>query len=125
MLPHVGLVVADAMNFRVQVFDDAGMPVTIFGKKGDAAGDFARPRGVAVDSDGHLYVVDNQFENVQIFDRDGRLLMAFGHEGDQPGQFALPSGITIDTHDRIWIADSYNRRVQVFQYLSEKASWGE
>jgi hypothetical protein len=125
MLPNVGLVVADAMNFRVQIFDESGTPATVFGKKGDAAGDFARPRGVAVDSDGHIYVVDNQFENVQIFDRDGRLLMAFGHEGEKPGEFALPSGITIDAHDRIWIADSYNRRVQVFQYLSEKASWDE
>jgi hypothetical protein len=118
--PDVGLVVADAMNFRVQVFDEAGRPVLVFGQKGDAAGDFARPRAVALDSAGHIYVLDNQFENVQIFDRDGQLLMAFGHAGEAPGEFALPSGITIDEHDRIWIADSYNRRVQVFDYLREE-----
>jgi sugar lactone lactonase YvrE len=118
----LGLVVADAMNFRVQIIDNAGRPVGGFGQKGDAAGDFSRPRGVAVDSEGHLFVLDNQFENIQVFDRQGRLLMAFGEEGDKPGQFALPSGITIDDRDRIWVADSSNRRVQVFQYLSEKAS---
>jgi hypothetical protein len=117
--PQIGLIVADAMNFRVQVFDGAGRVVSMFGQKGDAAGDFARPRAVAADSDGHIYVVDNQFENVQVFDRDGRLLLAFGQEGERPGEFALPSGIAIDTQDRIWIADSYNRRVQVFQYLRE------
>ena len=117
--PQVGLAVVDAMNFRVQVFDDKSQSQLAFGEKGDAAGDFSRPRDVAVDSDGHLYVLDNQFENVQIFDRDGRLLMAFGDGGDGPGQFAIPSGITIDAQDRIWIADSYNRRVQVFQYLRE------
>lgn len=121
----VGLVVADAMNFRVQVFDEAGQPTAVFGHKGDGAGDFSRPRGVAVDSDGHIYVVDNQFENVQVFDRQGRLLLALGQEGDRPGEFSLPAGITIDVQDRIWVADSYNRRVQVFQYLSEKASWAE
>lgn len=116
----VGFVVADAMNFRVQVLAPTGSPVA-FGRKGNAAGDFSRPRDVAVDSDGHIYVLDNQFENVQIFDAAGRLLLAFGGGGDRPGQLSLPSGITIDDQDRIWIADSGNRRVQVFQYLSEDA----
>jgi DNA-binding beta-propeller fold protein YncE len=118
--PIVGLVVADAMNFRVQVFDTSGQPTAVFGHKGDAAGCFARPRGVAVDSEGHIYVADNQFENIQVFDAAGHLLLAFGEEGDRPGQFSLPAGITIDTQDRIWVADSYNRRVQVFQYVAEK-----
>jgi len=44
--PDVGLVVADAMNFRVQVFDEARQLAAVFGHKGDAAGDFARPRDV-------------------------------------------------------------------------------
>lgn len=122
--PQTGLVVADAMNFRVQAFAEpaAGVPDVVFGQKGDAAGDFSRPRGVAVDSAGHIYVTDNQFENVQIFDGQGRLLLAFGREGAGPGEFSLPAGITIDAQDRIWIADSFNRRVQVFQYLAEERS---
>ncbi len=115
----VGLVVADAMNFRVQVFDDQDRPLAVFGRKGDAAGDFARPRDVAVDSEGHVYTLDNQFENVQVFDQSGRLLMALGRGGTEAGEFALPAGITIDSLDRIWVVDSYNRRVQVFQYLPE------
>ncbi len=117
--PHVGLVVADAMNFRVQIFRENAEPLRVFGRKGDAAGDFARPRDVAVDSAGHIYVVDNQFENVQVFTTAGELLMAFGQGGDGPGEFSLPAGLTIDEQDRIWVADSFNRRVQVFQYLAE------
>jgi DNA-binding beta-propeller fold protein YncE len=120
--PTADLVIADAMNFRIQLFDEAGRPLAAFGQKGDAAGDFSRPRDVALDSEGHIYVLDNQFENVQVFDRTGQLLMAFGRGGNGPGEFSLPSGITIDGQDRIWIADSYNRRVQVFQYLTEDAS---
>lgn len=114
----VGLVVADSMNFRVQILDGAGRPVRSFGKKGDAAGDFALPRDVAVDRNGHIYVLDSQFENVQVFDAEGRLLMSWGGEGRGPGEFYLPTGICIDARERIWIADSYNRRVQVFQFLA-------
>lgn len=112
------LVVADSMNFRVQVLDAArGAPLLAFGSKGDAAGDFALPRDVACDSRGNIYVLDNQFENVQVFDGRGRLLMAFGQGGARPGEFSVPAGIGIDEQDRIWIADTRNRRVQVFQYL--------
>lgn len=115
----IGAIVADSMNFRVQLLGDDGKTPVAFGQKGDAAGDFSMPRDVAADSDGHIYVLDNQFENVQIFDRQGRLLMALGGGGAGPGEFSLPAGITIDNRDRIWIADTYNRRVQVFQYLKE------
>lgn len=114
---QLGLIVADAMNFRIQLFSPDGTPYLTFGQLGDAAGSFALPRDVAVDSAGHIYVLDNRFENVQVFDAAGQLLMVLGESGSGPGQFSLPSGITIDAQDRIWIADSFNQRVQVFQYL--------
>ncbi len=110
-------VIADSMNFRVQQVRSNGEPIGAFGKKGDAAGDFSLPRDAALDSEGHIYVLDSQFENVQVFEAAGQLLMAFGQGGSGRGEFSLPSGITIDEQDRIWIADTYNRRVQVFQYL--------
>lgn len=116
------LAIADAMNFRVQIVDEQGRPLRLFGRKGDAAGDFSLPRDVAADRTGRLFVLDNQFENIQVFDRDTRLLMALGGGGSGPGQFNLPSGITIDAEQRIWVADTYNRRVQVFEWLPESPS---
>ncbi len=109
--------VVDAGNGRVQALSPAGQPLAAVGQLGDAPGDLALPKGVAVDSDGHLYVVDARFENFQIFDRDGRLLLAVGSEGKGPGQFALPGGIAVDAKDRIWVCDTYNGRIQVFQYM--------
>ena len=111
------ILVADSGNFRVQLLDTDGRCLTTIGQKGNGAGDFSLPKGVALDRDGHIYVVDAQFENVQVFDETGRLLMAFGGEGDAPGQFALPAGLTFDDQDRIWVADSANRRLQVFAYV--------
>ena len=115
------ILVADSGNFRVQLLDRQGACLRSIGSKGDAAGDFALPKGVAFDSDGHLYVVDAQFENIQIFDDHGRLLLAVGREGRGPGEFWLPAGIAIDDQDRVWVADGGNRRIQVFQYIKERS----
>ncbi len=111
------LVVADSLNFRVQRLGLDGKPINMFGQKGDAAGDMALPKGVAVDANGAIWVVDAQFENIQAFTADGQLLMAFGQEGHGPGEFSLPTGICIDKQNRMWVADTYNGRVQVFNLL--------
>ncbi len=110
------LYVNDTMNFRIQIFDLDGKFVSSFGSHGDGSGDFAQPKGVGVDSEGHIYVVDALFNRVQIFDDRGRLLLAFGKDGGEPGGFWLPSGVYI-SQDRIYVADSYNRRVQIFEFL--------
>ncbi len=114
------LIVSDSGNFRVQLLDLRGAPLGMIGRKGDGAGDLSLPKGVAVDSAGHIYVVDAHFENVQVFDDSGRLLMSFGQEGRGDGEFWLPAGIAIDGNDRIWVADSGNRRVQAFQPIRDE-----
>ncbi len=52
------LMVVDAMNFRVQVFDRSGAFQYAVGKIGDSAGAVFRPKGLGVDSEGDLYLVD-------------------------------------------------------------------
>ena len=71
--------------------------LTSFGKLGDGSGNFSKPKGIAVDSEGHIYVVDSHFDNVQIFDGDGNLLLVFGSSGNgTKANFILPAGIYID-----------------------------
>jgi DNA-binding beta-propeller fold protein YncE len=116
------LYVSDTMNFRVQTFTPDGKPMSQFGQMGAQLGQLARPKGVAVDSDGHVYVVDAAFGNFQIFEGHGehQLMLFVGQTGSEPGQFMLPAGVYIDEQDRIYVADQYNRRVQVFQYFGDK-----
>ena len=111
------ILVADSLNFRIQLFSPEGKFLKSFGSAGDGPGYFSRPRGVATDSDGNIYVVDGLFDNVQVFDKKGRLLLAFGSPGHGYGEFWLPNGIFIDENDKIYVSDYYNKRVQVFQYL--------
>jgi DNA-binding beta-propeller fold protein YncE len=111
------VVVVDAMNFRVQLFDRDGNFQAQIGTSGDPAGGIYRPKGVGIDSEDHIYVVDSELGMVQVFDRKGRLLYRFGN-GTNFGQFLLPAGLFIDRNDRVYLVDSYNRRVQVFQYCA-------
>ncbi len=109
------VVVVDAMNFRVQLFDRDGNFQAQIGTSGDPQGGIYRPKGIGIDSEDHIYVVDSEWGMVQVFDRTGRLLYRFG-KGTNFGQFLLPAGLFIDRNDRVYLVDSYNRRVQVFQY---------
>ena len=104
----------DALNFRIQAFDPEGQFLWTFGRHGDGSGDLAAPKGVGVDGDGHVFVVDALFAAVQIFERDGSLLLAFGEQGSRAGQFWLPAGLCISPKGEMFVADAYNRRVQVF-----------
>jgi predicted methyltransferase len=75
-----------------------------------------RPKGVAFDTEGHLYVVDAYASLVQVFNREGQLLYYFGRRGAGAGEFQLPAGMFIDHENRIFVVDSFNRRIQIFHY---------
>jgi sugar lactone lactonase YvrE len=115
------LFVVDAMNFRVQVLDLSGKFLYAIGGLGNGAEELFRPKGVGVDSEGHLYVVEGLSDMVEVFDRQGRLLYYFGQPGTGLGNFQLPTGLFIDGKDRVYVVDSYNRRVEVFQYFGVKS----
>ena len=113
------LFVNDTMNFRIQIFSPDGKHLETFGKHGTGSGYFIQPKGVAIDSEGHVYVADAMANQVQIFDQDGTFLLGFGGTGEGPGAFQMPAGVAI-RDDTIYVADSRNQRVQVFRYLKEE-----
>jgi sugar lactone lactonase YvrE len=118
------LAVVDAMNFRVQVLDKSGEFQYAIGQIGDHVGAMFRPKGVAFDSEGHLYVVDGMWSVVQVFNREGQLLYYFGELGSAPGKFQLPTGLRIDDQDRVYVVDSFNKRVQVYHYFGANTAGG-
>jgi sugar lactone lactonase YvrE len=113
------LYVVDAMNFRVQALNRSGQFQFAVGRIGEGYGQMFRPKGIAVDSEGHLYVVEGLSGLVQVFDRQGQLLYYFGGKGGRFGEFQLPTGLFIDRTDRVFVVDTFNRRVQVFQYVAQ------
>ncbi len=118
-LNGANLAVVDAMNFRIQVLDRSGVFQYAIGKIGDGRGDLFRPKGLGIDSEGHVYIVEGLSGMVQVFNREGQLLYYFGKKGTGFGDFQLPAGLFIDRGDRVYVVDSYNRRVQVFRYFAQ------
>jgi DNA-binding beta-propeller fold protein YncE len=116
------LVVLDAMNFRVQIFDRQGKFRDKFGQMGTVTGTMFRSKGLALDSEGDLYIADAFQDVVQVFNRQGELLYFFGRNGTGAAEFQLPTGVNIDRQDRVYVVDSFNRRVEVFQYVAAKVA---
>ena len=129
------LLVVDAGNFRVQVFDAGGKFLRAFGKLGQQIGDFARPKEIAVDATNNIYVSDAVFANFQIFTPEGELLMAIGSGGnDTPARYSMVSGIAVDEDGRVYVVDQQHRKIDIFRpaalgpqdgYLGRKKGKGE
>lgn len=83
------------------------------------------PHDVAVNSLGHIYVVDSDNSRIQVFDQNGNIIRTWGRRGVLPGMFDRPSGIAIDASGNIYIADSGNHRIQKFDMSGALiAYWG-
>ncbi len=80
-----------------------------------------RPKDVAVDEEGFMYVTDAAFNNLQLFDSDFTLLTFVGDGGRQPGQFQIASGVAARAGE-FAVVDQLNRRVQLFRFLSSESS---
>lgn len=113
-----GLVVADTMNSRVQIIplEEDGEAI-VFGQRGTKLGDFVRPKGVAVDGEDNIYVVESYHDHLLVFNKAGQFLLPIGGLGKEIGQFFLPSGVWLDARNRVFVADTFNGRIAVFQFL--------
>ena len=56
-----------SLNDRVQLFTPEGKYLLGIGGTGKEPGQLARPHGMALDSKGHLYVVDTRNSRIQKF----------------------------------------------------------
>lgn len=113
-----GLYVTDTLNNRVQVFA-AGSHRWIrqVGERGLQLGNLVRPKGVGVDGEGNVYVVESYYDSLLVFGATGEFLLPIGGTGKATGRFYLPSGVWVDARNRVHIADMFNGRIVMFQFL--------
>ena len=78
-------------------------------------GPFNHPTGVAVASNGDIFVSDGYGNSrVHKFSATGQLILSWGSPGQGPGEFSVPHGIWVDRNDRVFVTDRENGRVQMF-----------
>ncbi len=120
------LVVADAYNHRIQIFDRGGEVLRKWGGPlgsgvpGSRPGWFRVAVGVATDSVGHVYVADFMNHRIQVFDRNGGFLGSFGRQGSRRGEFERPTDLDVGPDGRIYVVDFGNDRIQVFAALEAR-----
>jgi DNA-binding beta-propeller fold protein YncE len=112
------LIVLDAGGSRIQVFDNDGAILRSF-STGLMAG-YVNELGMAVDSDGNIYLSNIDQSQFRVFDPNGREQTEFGARGSRRGEFYNPAAMWIDPQDRMYISDEGNRRVQVFQIRADE-----
>ena len=86
-------------NARIVKFSADGTFIKTWGEPGSAPGQFNAPHGLAMDSQGRLFVADRGNNRIQIFDQEGNFL-------DEWYQFSRLSGIYVDDDDVLYGVDS-------------------
>lgn len=111
------LYITDVINTRVQVLTNKGKFVTFIGGWGVERGEFFRPKGVAVDHTGRVFVSDSYLGVIQTFDGDSGVFRS-GVGDVKTGKlkkFKTPVGLYIDQHDRLYVVEMFAERVGVYQ----------
>uniref|UniRef100_A0A3Q4GKP1 Tripartite motif-containing protein 2 n=1 Tax=Neolamprologus brichardi TaxID=32507 RepID=A0A3Q4GKP1_NEOBR len=139
------VLIADSNNQCVQIFSNDGQFRSRFGiraclssvkrvqifrlKTLIGSGKLMGPKGVSVDRNGHIIVVDNKSCCVFIFQVNGKLVTKFGNRGNGDRQFAGPHFAAVNNNNEIIVTDFHNHSVKVFntegEFLLKFGSNGE
>jgi hypothetical protein len=74
---------------------------------------FGAPYDVVVNSQGHIFVLDQRNTRIQKLSPEGASLQSIGRHGQGPGDFQAPFSMDIDSADRLYVFDYGNRKMQV------------
>jgi DNA-binding beta-propeller fold protein YncE len=99
--------------------------VTKWGTRGTGDGEFGSPGGVAVASDGSVYVADLDNHRIQKFTSAGVFVSQWGTQGPGDGKFQYPAGVAVASDGSVYVADLDNHRIQKFTSAGVFVSqWG-
>ena len=124
------LFIADGVNHRIHKVDKKGTTSSVAGRgrygfEGDGGlstwAKLHKPRGIAVDGEGNLFVADTYNNRVRKVDRDGIIttvagsgLSGFGGDGGPAAEAPLfwPIGLALDNEGNLYISDRGNNRIR-------------
>ena len=112
-------------GMQVTKLSPDGRVLLKLGKPGQGTGQsgldiFDSPTGVAVASNGDIYISEGHGEarpnnsRIMVFTKDGRFIKTFATLGTGDGQLRSPHALAFDSQDRLYVADRGNSRIAVF-----------
>lgn len=134
--PDGSVYVVETGNNRVQHFDPAGKLLHSWGTfSGTDAlkapnGEFNEPWGIAVGSDGSVYVADTWNHRIQKFSATGTFLKTWGlyQASDPEYQLFGPRAVAVDSQGRVFVADTGDKRIMIYasdgKYLNQIGAEG-
>ena len=105
---------------QVLKLSPTGKVLMTIGKEGVAGNGpdtFDQPSGIAIASNGDIFVTDGHGKNDRVvkFSNDGKFIKTWGHHGSGPGEFDQPHDISVGgSRNLVYVADRSNSRVQIF-----------
>jgi len=108
--------VTDKAGARITQFDSSGVFRRTIGRLGDNVDEFVRPKGIAVDRENRIWVVDAATEVAKIYNERAQLLLFFGLPGNEPGMMNLPATIVVD-YDNVEFFQEYAVRRASIEFL--------
>jgi tripartite motif-containing protein 71 len=87
---------------------------------GPELGTFKRPKGLAVDAKGWVYVADSGNDRIQVLDPYGVPRRRVGERGTLDGQFHQPSAVLVRrVSEDVLVADTGNNRTQAIHWTTQ------
>jgi len=109
------LFIGDSNNRRIQVYKADGSFDYLIRTSGI-------PRGLAIDSEDRLYVVDALAHTTDVYTLKGERIVSFGAQGVGPGQFRYANDVALDSQTHIYISDRENHQIQVWAWPADQVA---
>jgi DNA-binding beta-propeller fold protein YncE len=99
------------------IFDLNGKQLAKWGKRGRGEGEFDYANGVAVDSNGHIYISDLNNLRLQAFNKKGDIVWIKGKPPEdifaRKRAFGLPAGLAMDEKGFLYLVDAFHHQIKV------------
>ncbi|MEI6845481.1 MAG: 6-bladed beta-propeller [Candidatus Firestonebacteria bacterium] len=109
-----GFLALDTGNNCVKIFGSDGILTGQFKSYGNMNNEFNRPSGIAVASNGNIYVADTGNDRIKIFTGEGSYLGSFGKRGSGDGELLNPYHLALDKNDDLYVLDAGNQCIKKF-----------
>jgi DNA-binding beta-propeller fold protein YncE len=113
MGPEDHVVVSESVGARLQLISADNRWAGQIGHFGVVMGSLYRPKGVASDATGRIFVADSSIGVIQAFNDAGKVLGVLTDDAGQPLRFDHPMGMRFDSAGALYVVELGANRVAV------------